>query len=211
MSNQAGQSNLLRRLAEMGIDAQKGDPALSRILDTVKARETDGYAYDSAQASFELLARREIGLAPEFFEVERYRVITERRRNARGEIVVESEAVVTTSTREGARTSFFKNEHSQDIQDDGPVNALWQALKSDLGPYQDMVEDMRLTDFRVRITQGGTEAVTRVIIDFADDQGRAWATVGVSANIVDASFEALLDAINWKLAHDNSAVVGAAE
>jgi len=202
MSNQAGQSNLLRRLAEMGIDAEKGDAALSRILDAVKQRETDGYAYDSAQASFELLARRELGLAPDFFEVERYRVITERRRNARGEIVVESEAVVTVSTRDGARTSFFKNEHAQDIQDDGPVNALWQALKSDLGPFQDKVEDMRLTDFRVRITQGGTEAVTRVIIDFADDQGRAWATVGVSANIVDAAFEALLDAITWKLLRD---------
>jgi 2-isopropylmalate synthase len=202
MSNQAGQSNLLRRLAEMGIDAEKGDAALSRILDAVKQRETDGYAYDSAQASFELLARRELGLAPDFFEVERYRVITERRRNARGEIVVESEAVVTVSTRDGARTSFFKNEHAQDIQDDGPVNALWQALKSDLGPFQDKVEDMRLTDFRVRITQGGTEAVTRVIIDFADDQGSAWATVGVSANIVDASFEALLDAITWKLLRD---------
>jgi len=202
MSNQAGQSNLLRRLSEMGIEAQKGDAALSRILDAVKQRETDGYAYDSAQASFELLARRELDLAPDFFEVERYRVITERRRNARGEIVVESEAVVTVSTRDGARTSFFKNEHAQDIQDDGPVNALWQALKSDLGPYQEKVEDMRLTDFRVRITQGGTEAVTRVIIDFADDQGLAWATVGVSANIVDAAFEALLDAITWKLLRD---------
>ena len=63
---------------------------------------------------------------------------------------------------------------------------------------------MRLTDFRVRITQGGTEAVTRVIIDFADDQGRAWATVGVSANIVDASFEALVDAITWKLVRDEA-------
>ena len=204
MSNQAGQSNLLRRLSEMGIEAEKGDAALSRILDAVKQRETDGYAYDSAQASFELLARRELGLAPDFFEVERYRVITERRRNARGEIVVESEAVVTVSTREGSRTSFFKNEHAQDIQDDGPVNALWQALKTDLGPYQAQIEDMRLTDFRVRITQGGTEAVTRVIIDFADDQGRAWATVGVSANIVDASFEALVDAITWKLVRDGA-------
>ena len=204
MSNQAGQSNLLRRLSEMGIEAEKGDAALSRILDAVKQRETDGYAYDSAQASFELLARREMDLAPDFFEVERYRVITERRRNARGEIVVESEAVVTVSTRAGDRTSFFKNEHAQDIQDDGPVNALWQALKTDLGPYQAQIEDMRLTDFRVRITQGGTEAKTRVIIDFADDEGRAWATVGVSANIVDASFEALVDAITWKLVRDGA-------
>ncbi len=199
MSNQAGQSNLIRRLSEMGLAVEKGDPALARILDTVKQRETDGYAYDSAQASFELLARTELGLTPDFFDVERYRVISERRRNARGEIVVESEAVVTVSTRDGARTSYFKNEHASDIQDDGPVNALWQALKSDLGPYQSQIDDVHLTDFKVRITQGGTEAVTRVIIDFADDAGRAWATVGVSSNIVDASFQALHDAIVWKL------------
>ena len=211
MSNQAGQSNLLSRLSDMGLPAEKGDPALMRILDAVKQRETEGYAYDSAQASFELLARGELGLAPDFFDVERYRVISERRRNAKGEIVVESEAVVTISTRDGPRTSFFKNEHAQDMQDDGPVNALWQALKSDLGPYQAAIEDMRLTDFKVRITQGGTEAVTRVIIDFADDEGRAWATVGVSANIVDASFEALVDAINWKLVRDARGAAVAAE
>ena len=202
MSNQAGQSNLIERLGEIGVEVKKGDPALSRILDAVKTREAEGYAYDSAQASFELLARRELGTAHEFFEVERYRVITERRRNARGEIVVESEAVVTISTRGGTRTSYFKNEHAQDIQDNGPVNALWQALKSDLGPHQARIEDVRLTDFKVRITQGGTEAVTRVIIDFADDAGRHWSTVGVSSNIVDASFQALVDAINWKLTRE---------
>jgi 2-isopropylmalate synthase len=211
MSNQAGQSNLISRLTEMGLSAEKGDPALARILDRVKEREAAGYAYDSAQASFELLARGELGLAPALFEVERYRVISERRRNAKGEIVVESEAVVTVSTRAGAKTSYFKNEHASDLADDGPVNALWQALKMDLGPYQSRVEDMRLTDFKVRITQGGTEAVTRVIIDFADDQGRAWATVGVSANIVDASFEALLDAINWRLLREADSPVKAAE
>ncbi len=203
MSNQAGQSNLIRRLSEMGLAVKKGDPALMRILDAVKQRESAGFAYDSAQASFELLARRELGLAPKYFDVERYRVISERRRNAKGEIVVESEAVVTISTREGARTSYFKNEHATDIQDDGPVNALWQALKSDLGPYQSQIDDVHLTDFKVRITQGGTEAVTRVIIDFADDDGRAWATVGVSSNIVDASFQALLDAIVWKLVQES--------
>ncbi|MEO0916135.1 MAG: citramalate synthase, partial [Pseudomonadota bacterium] len=203
MSNQAGQSNLIRRLTEMGLQVQKGDPALARILDEVKVKETAGYAFDSAQASFELLARRALGLAPDFFDVERYRVISERRRNARGEIVVESEAVVTVSTRDGTRTSYFKNEHAQDIEDDGPVNALWQALKSDLGPYQSQIEHVHLTDFKVRITQGGTEAVTRVIIDFADDTGRAWATVGVSSNIVDASFQALHDAILWKLVQEN--------
>ena len=211
MSNQAGQSNLIKRLTEMGLPAEKGDPALARILDAVKTREAEGYAYDSAQASFELLARAEMGLAPEFFEVERYRVISERRRNAKGDIVVESEAVVTVSTRDGPRTSYFKNDHPNDLTDDGPVNALWQALRADLGPYQAEIDEVRLTDFKVRITQGGTEAVTRVIIDFADEAGRAWSTVGVSPNIVDASFEALVDAINWKLTRDRAGEAHAAE
>ena len=84
--------------------------------------------------------------------------------------------------------------------DRGPVNALSKALAKDLGRYQSVIDDMRLVDFKVRITQGGTEAVTRVIIDSEDGQGRRWSTVGVSPNIVDASFEALLDAIVWKLA-----------
>ena len=203
MSNQAGQSNLRRRLAEAGLEVEKGDPALGRILDRVKAREDEGYAYDSAQASFELLARAELGLMTEHFDVERYRVISERRRNAKGQVVVESEAVVTVQFRDGSkRTGYFKNEHPQDLHDDGPVNALWQALKADLGPFQTLIDEIRLADFKVRITNGGTEAVTRVIIDFQDNSGHRWATVGVSPNIVDASFEALLDAIRWKLIRD---------
>lgn len=206
MSNQAGQSNLRRRLAEAGLEVARGDPALARILERVKAREDAGYSYDTAQASFELLAREELGLMPDFFDVERYRVISERRRNARGKVVVESEAVVTVTLRDGSkRTGYYKNEHPQDMHDDGPVNALWQALKTDLGPYQAAIDDIRLTDFKVRITNGGTEAVTRVIIDFEDGAGRSWATVGVSPNIVDASFEALSDAIRWKLVRDMGA------
>ena len=206
MSNQAGQSNLRRRLVEAGLTVDKDDPALGRILDRVKQREDEGYSYDSAQASFELLAREELGLLTEPFEVERYRVISERRRNAKGRVVVESEAVVTVQFRDGTkRTGYFKNEHPQDLQDDGPVNALWQAIRADLGPFQDRIDDTRLTDFRVRITNGGTEAVTRVIIDFTDAQGLRWSTVGVSSNIVDASFEALLDAIRWKLSQEQSA------
>lgn len=203
MSNQAGQSNLVTRLNDMGIEVAKGEPALGRILDFIKEREAEGYSYDTAQASFEVLARRELALLPRMFEVERYRVISERRRNAMGQIVVESEAVVTVRLDDGtARTGYFKNDHPQEEQDDGPVNALWQALKADLGPFQSQIEDIRLTDFKVRITNGGVEAVTRVIIDFQDSTGQRWSTVGVSPNIVDASFEALLDAIIWKLVRD---------
>lgn len=203
MSNQAGQSNLRARLAEAGLDVARDDPRLPRIIDVIKEREAQGYSYDTAQASFELLARGELGLLPHFFDVERYRVISERRRNAKGALVVESEAVVTVQLADGTKTtSFYKNENAEDMQDAGPVNALSQALKKDLGPFQGLIDDMRLVDFKVRITNGGTEAVTRVIIDSEDGQGRRWATVGVSANIVDASFEALLDAVNWKLVRD---------
>ncbi|MDG1116918.1 MAG: citramalate synthase [Flavimaricola sp.] len=207
MSNQAGQSNLRARLADAGLDVARDDPALSRILDRIKEQESRGYSYDTAQASFELLAREELGLLPHFFDVERYRVISERRRNAKGELVVESEAVVTVALADGTKTtSYYKNEGETERQDAGPVNALNQALSKDLGPYQSLIDDMRLVDFKVRITNGGTEAVTRVIIDSEDGQGRRWATVGVSANIVDASFEALVDSVVWKLLRDGASV-----
>jgi 2-isopropylmalate synthase len=207
MSNQAGQSNLRARLADAGLDVARDDPALSRILDRIKEKEARGYSYDTAQASFELLAREELGLLPHFFDVERYRVISERRRNAKGELVVESEAVVTVAHADGTKTtSYYKNEGETERQDAGPVNALNQALSKDLGPYQSLIDDMRLVDFKVRITNGGTEAVTRVIIDSEDGQGRRWATVGVSANIVDASFEALVESVVWKLVRDGASV-----
>ena len=203
MSNQAGQSNLIRRLAEMGIAAEKGDPALARILDTVKAREAQGYSYDTAQASFELLARAELGQLPQFFEVKRYRVTVERRKNKYNNMVSLSEAVVVVKVGGDKKLSVSES-MDETGSDRGPVNALAKALAKDLGPYQPHIDDMRLVDFKVRITQGGTEAVTRVVIDSEDGAGRRWATVGVSANIVDASFEALLDAITWKLIRDGA-------
>ncbi|MFT5616447.1 MAG: 2-isopropylmalate synthase [Granulosicoccus sp.] len=201
MSNQAGQSNLRRRLAEAGLDVPKGDPALGRILDRIKEREDDGYAYDTAQASFELLARDELGLMPEFFEVKRYKVTVERRKNKHNKMVSLSEAVVVVTVNGEKKLSVSESMDASG-SDRGPVNALSNALAKDLGPYSAIINDMRLVDFKVRITQGGTEAVTRVIIDSEDGQGRRWATVGVSANIIDASFEALLDAIRWKLVRD---------
>ncbi len=210
MSNQAGQSNLRQRLLEAGIEVAPDDPALARILETVKAREAEGYAYDTAQASFELLARAELGQAAEFFEVKRYRVTVERRKNKRNQTVSLSEAVVVVKI-DGEKKLSVSESMDETGADRGPVNALAKALAKDLGRYQEIIEDMRLVDFKVRITQGGTEAVTRVIIDSADGQGRRWSTVGVSANIVDASFEALLDAVRWKLARDAGDLAEAAE
>ncbi len=201
MSNQAGQSNLRARLAAIGIALQAGDDRLSRILDKVKDREDQGYAYDGAQASFELLARRELGLCPTFFEVNRYRVTVERRRSSTGGTVTLSEAVVVVKIADQVMMSV-SDSMDETGSDLGPINALSKALAKDLGPYQAVIDDLHLVDFKVRITQGGTEAVTRVIIDSEDSNGHRWSTVGVSANIVDASFEALLDAITWKLVRD---------
>lgn len=201
MSNQAGQSNLRKRLTDAGLSVEKGDPALARILERIKEREAQGYSYDTAQASFELLARQELGQAPDFFEVKRYKVTVERRKNKYNKMVSLSEAVVVVKV-DGEKRLSVSESMDDTGSDRGPVNALAKALAKDLGRYSEIIDDMRLVDFKVRITQGGTEAVTRVIIDSEDGKGRRWSTVGVSANIIDASFEALLDAIQWKLLRD---------
>jgi 2-isopropylmalate synthase len=203
MSNQAGQSNLIRRLSEAGLTVEKGDPALGTILEEIKAREAEGYSYDTAQASFELLARRALGQLPTFFEVKRYKVTVERRKNKYNRMVSLSEAVVVVKIGDQKMLSVSES-MDETGADRGPVNALSKALAKDLGPYQSYIDDIRLVDFKVRITQGGTEAVTRVIIDSQDSTGRRWSTVGVSPNIVDASFEALLDAVTWKLVRDGA-------
>ncbi|WP_135449022.1 citramalate synthase [Tabrizicola caldifontis] len=209
MSNQAGLSNLRARLASAGIEVDPKDPRLGRIIEVVKAREDQGYAYDGAQASFELVARRELGLCPDFFEVKRYRVTVERRKNKYDRMISLSEAVVVVKI--GDRKMMSVSDSMDETGSDrGPVNALAKALAKDLGPYQACIDDMKLVDFKVRITNGGTEAVTRVIIDSEDGQGHRWSTVGVSANIIDASFEALLDAIQWKLIRDFGQPQGAA-
>ena len=135
------------------------------------------------------------------FEVKRYRVTVERRKNKYNRMVSLSEAVVVVKIGDKKMLSVSES-MDEEGTDRGPVNALAKALAKDLGPWQSVIDDMKLVDFKVRITMGGTEAVTRVIIDSEDSMGRRWSTVGVSANIVDASFEALLDAITWKLIRD---------
>jgi 2-isopropylmalate synthase len=191
VSDQAGKSNILAELERIGVALDKGDPRVLRLLDEVKQKESLGYAYEGADASFELLARRMLGEVPDYFEVERFRVDVERRHNAQGDLVSVSEAVVKVRVDGEMLISAAEGE--------GPVNALDLALRKDLGKYQRFIEDLELVDFRVRIFQGGTDAVTRVLIEFRDGSGESWSTVGVSANIIDASFQALTDAITYKL------------
>ena len=196
VSDQAGHSNILAELDRIGIPIPKDDPRIGKLLDEVKEREATGYAYEAADASFELLARRMLGNVPQFFEVDSFRVMVERRHNALGELVTVSEA--TVKVRIDGETVLSVGEGN------GPVNALDKALRKDLGPYQSFINDLELVDYKVRILTGGTDAVTRVLIESRDGVGNRWFTIGVSPNIVDASFEALLDSINYKLIRDGA-------
>ena len=191
VSDQAGKANLVSELGRLGLAVAKDDPRLESLLREVKAREAIGYAYEGANASFELLARRMLGGVPNFFDVESFHVNVERRHNALGEEVTISEAVVKLTVG-GERLLTV-------AEGNGPVNALDRALRKDLGVYRAAIADLELIDYKVRILNGGTEAVTRVLIELSDGSGDSWFTVGVSANIVDASFEALTDSIIYKL------------
>ena len=182
---------------------EKSDPRLDTLIALVKDREAQGYAYEGADASFELLARRTLGRVPEFFKVEGFRCMVERRFDANGNLKTVSEAVVRVTVDGEMRLSVAEGH--------GPVNALDIALRKDLGRYQDEIADLTLTDYKVRILNGGTEAITRVLIESHDGTGMRWWTVGVSDNIIDASFQALMDSIVYKLVRNRENAEIAAE
>lgn len=200
VSDQAGKSNLIAELARFGIEVGRDDPKLDRLLSEVKDRESRGFAYEAADASLELLARRTLGVVPAFFDVQSFRVMVERRHNALGELVTVSEA--TVKVRVGDQVVFSAAEGN------GPVNALDGALRKDLGAYQPFIADLELVDFKVRILNGGTGATTRVLIESKDGEDNRWFTIGVSENIIDASFQALMDSIVYKLVKTGAPVVG---
>jgi len=191
VSDQGGKSNFINVLKRRGIEVAKDDPKLDHLIGLVKEREATGYAYEGADASFELLAHRTLGRVPEFFSVTSFRVMVERRFDATGRIRTVSEAVVKLMV-DGVEMMSVAEGH-------GPVNALDIALRKDLGVYQSEIGDLELVDYKVRILNGGTEAITRVLIESADGDGARWWTVGVSDNIIDASFQALMDSIIFKL------------
>ncbi len=193
VSDQAGRSNILVRLAEAGIDIDASDKRIARLVEDVKAREYEGYTYDGAEASFELLARRALGEVPRFYDVQSFRTEVERRFNARGELTTISQAVIKIEV--GGEPSM------QVAEGNGPVNALDAALRKALLPKFPELKKMRLVDFKVRILspQRATAAVTRVMIESADETGHRWGTVGISPNIIDAAYAALDDAIVYKL------------
>ncbi|MEM8916955.1 MAG: alpha-isopropylmalate synthase regulatory domain-containing protein, partial [Pseudomonadota bacterium] len=199
VSDQAGKSNLLAQLSDMGIDANPDDSRLGSLVELVKQREFDGFAYDGALASFEMLARRRLGQVPEFFELLRFSVTDERRYNARGHLIAESEARV--------KVRIGNEEMHTVAEGNGPVNALDCALRKALEPVYPVLKDMRLVDYRVRILKQGdaSAAMPRVQIDSMNGDGTRWSTVGVSTNIIEASFNALDDSFAYKLFHSGAA------
>jgi len=199
VSDQAGRANLVARLRDIGLCGIDGE-RIAALLGVLKEREASGYAYEAADASFELLARRTLGEVPDYFSLLSFRIIDERRFNARGDVVTLSEATIKVAV--GDAVSMIVAEGN------GPVHALDLALRQALSATYPALEHMHLADYKVRILtpEAGTAAITRVIIESADDTARRWSTVGVSTNVIDASYAALHDAITYKLFVDGASV-----
>ncbi|MBC8306569.1 MAG: citramalate synthase [Pelagibacterales bacterium] len=195
VSDQSGKSNIVSRLKSIGIDFKQDDPKIKKLLEEVKDREFIGYSYDGADASFELLARRIMGEIPRYISIKEYDVSV--KKNSSGEI--------TSSAK--AKLEVDKKLILCEGEGNGPVHALDNAIRKNvdkLAKYSQYLKDLKLVDYKVRILNTGTEAVTRVSIESTDSKGKNWFTIGVSANIIDASFKALVDSLDYKLFKDNA-------
>ena len=190
VSDQAGKSNIISRLKTIGIDIKENDPKIKKLLEEVKDREFIGYSYDGADASFELLARRLLGEIPKYLTISKYDVSVKKDSKdkinslAKAHILVDGQEIVCEGTG------------------NGPVNALDNAIRSNVdkvGKYSKYLKDLKLVDYKVRILNTGTNATTRVSIESTDREGKSWFTIGVSPNIIDASFKALIDSLDYKL------------
>ena len=187
ISDQAGRSNIISRLKEIDIELREEikPSQISALVNQVKELEAQGYAYDSADASFEILAKKSLSTVPNFFDLISFRVLDEQGKPSEATIKIRVGNKITMSVAEG----------------NGPVNALDKALRKSLARKYPSLKNVRLTDYKVRILTpaAGTKALTRVQIESSDETGKKWSTIGVSENIVDASFRALHDSITYKL------------
>ena len=178
-------------------DTQKIDnEQINQILELIKQKEAEGFSYDIALASFELLVRKHIGQIKEYFKLNKFRVTDERRWNAKGKLVTDSEATVHLEV---------KNQDKMTVGvGNGPVNAIDSALRQALIDFYPTLNDLKLTDYKVMILSSdkGTGAITRVHIESSDSNKQHWTTVGVSTNIIDASYNAIYDSISYKLFKD---------
>ena len=195
VSDQSGKSNIISRLKTIGIEIEESDPKIKKLLDEVKDREFIGYSYDGADASFELLARRIISKIPRYILIKEYDVSV--KKDSSGVIISSAKAQLEVDGEKIMCTG----------EGNGPVNALDNAIRQNvdrLNKYSKYLKDLKLVDYKVRILNTGTEAITRVSIESTDSKGKNWFTIGVSANIIDASFKALVDSLDYKLFKDNA-------
>lgn len=193
VSNQAGRSNIRTVLDKLNIDLPESE--VINLTNLVKEKENDGYSFEGADASFELFVLRKINKLPKMFDIDSYKVLIERRHNAEGKIVTISEAIVR-ATIDGDDSFVVSN-------GEGPVDSLDKAIRLALQKNLPEINKIKLLDYKVRIVSGGkigTKSLIKVSIEFGDiDEKRTWNTVGVSQNIIDASFIAIRDGIVWGL------------
>jgi len=195
VSDQAGKSNIISRLKSIGIDFKENDTKIKKLLEEVKDREFIGYSYDGADASFELLARRIMGEIPRYISIKEYDV----------SVTKDNSGNIISSAK--AQLEVDKKIILCEGQGNGPVHALDNAIRKNvdkLAKYSKYLKDLKLVDYKVRILNTGTEAVTRVSIESTDSKGKNWFTIGVSANIIEASFKALVDSLDYKLFKDKA-------
>jgi len=190
VSELAGRASLTMKAAELGIDLTGDQATVGAMLDSIKDLEHEGYSFEAADASLEVMLRKRLGTYEPFFKLESFRCIMEKREDGR----VMTEATIKIHV-EGHR-------YIATAEGNGPVNALDKALRIAIGKYYPHLGEFELTDFKVRVLdeKKGTGAVTRVLIETSDGD-KSWGTVGVSENIIEASWEALVDSVDFGLSH----------
>jgi 2-isopropylmalate synthase len=190
VSELAGRASLTMKAAELGIDLTGDQATAAKVLDGIKELEHRGYSFETADATLEVMLKKELGTYEPFFTLESFRCLMEKREDGR----VMTEATVKVHVR-GHR-------YIATAEGNGPVNALDGALRIAIGRFYPALDDIELTDFKVRVLdeKKGTGAVTRVLIESGDGE-KSWGTVGVSENIIEASWEALVDSVEFGLAH----------
>jgi 2-isopropylmalate synthase len=189
ISDQSGRSNILHKAEKWGLRIDPTDPLLGSIIQELKELENLGYQYEGAEASFELLMHKHLGMQRKYFEFKGFRVMNNKYRMDKPPL---TEATI--------RLSVGGDEVHTAAMGDGPVNALDRAIRKALNPFYPCLEEMELSDYKVRVLTGekGTEAKVRVLIE-SRDKHSSWGTVGVSVNIIEASWQAMVDGINYKL------------
>jgi 2-isopropylmalate synthase len=188
VSELSGKSNVIYKAVELGLKLDQSSPDAKAVVDKLKEMEHDGYQFEGAEASFEMLFDKMVHHAKEFFELDGFRLTTEKKGGGKPY----SEAVIKLRV-DG------KEEHTA-AEGVGPVSALDRALRKSLTTFFPCIKDIRLTDYKVRVLnpKGATDAKVRVLIESSDGHD-TWGTVGVSENLIEASWQALVDSITYKL------------